>query len=48
MIMIEQLQSYIVEDGYENDRHHNVIIYDVIQLVHEHNVGWLRGIWRNN
>ena len=44
MIMIEQLQSYIVEDGYKNDRHHNVIGYDVIHLVLEYNVGWLRGI----
>ena len=37
MIMIEQLQSYIVEDGYENNRHNNVIVYDVIHLVHELN-----------
>ena len=37
MIMIEQLQSYIVEDGYENNRHNNVIVYDVSHLVHELN-----------
>ena len=37
MIMIEQLQSYIVEDGYENNIHNNVIVYDVIHLVHELN-----------
>ena len=37
MIMIEQLQSYIVKDGYENNRHNNVIVYDVIHLVHELN-----------
>ena len=36
MIMIEQLQ-YIVEDGYENYRHNNVIVYDVIHLVNELN-----------
>ena len=37
MIMIEQLQSYIVEDGYENYRHNNMIVYYVIHLVHELN-----------